>query len=161
MAARAAVRVGTALVAGAVILSAGACSSDDGSTGSGDQSGTSGTGAAGAPPTVMLDGGEVSGGFDQQTCHWGHDEGARQLEYTATSGSDRFALDAEIVLADPPKLDDFALTTGTDTWKASGTAPEQATVTVDGDRYSVSAEVSEGHGPRTSTLSATFTCADG
>lgn len=149
-----------ALMAGAVILAAGACSSADESSGPGDQtSAEAGTGSAGAPPTVTLDGGEVGGSFDQQTCQWEHDEGARQLEYTATSGSDRFALDAEIVLADPPKLDDFALTTGTDTWKASGTAREQATITVDGDRYRVSAEVSEGHGPRTSTLAATFTCA--
>jgi hypothetical protein len=126
---------------------------------SAETSAAAGSAASAAPPEVTLDGQRVDAEFQPARCEWGTDEGHRQLEYDAGSGNAGGDLEVEIVMSDPPKLDDFALETGSVDWEATSADRQNAQITVDGDNYRVSSPVTEDDGTRTATLEASFTCA--
>ncbi|MFD4365878.1 lipoprotein LpqH [Rhodococcus sp. NPDC058521] len=170
--------VAPALAAGLLILGASACSSDESDTradsdaqppsttmGGGsvtpgpDTETSSAAPAPGSAPTVKLDGQPVDATFDPARCKWETDEGHPQLEFDAGSDSTGGDLEVEIVMSDPPRLDDFTLETGGTEWEANTENRQNATITIDGDSYRVVSQVSEDNGTRTAELEASFTCA--
>lgn len=176
-------KISTVLAAGALAFGAVACSSSDDSatlatTAPGGQASAASSGTAepgaGAPsstassshgsetgsaPAVTLDGEPVAAEFQPTRCKWETDEGHPQLEFDAGSDSSGGDLEVEIVMSDPPKLDDFALETGGVEWKATSADRKDAQITIAGDDYHVASQVTEDDGARTALLEAAFTCA--
>lgn len=175
-------KISAVLAAGALAFGAVACSSSDDSatpatTAPGGQAGAAGSdtaepGAAssstasssngsetGSAPTVTLDGEPVAAEFQPTRCKWETDEGHPQLEFDAGSDSTGGDLEVEIVMSDPPKLDDFALETGGVEWEATRADRKDAQITVAGDDYHVVSTVTEDDGTCTARLEAAFACA--
>lgn len=130
---------------------------------SADETSTSSVTASGPDtgpvPVVRLDGEAVAAEFQPVRCEWGTDEGHPQLEFDAGQGSTGGDLEVEIVMADPPKLDDFALETTEVDWEANSDQRVNARIDVDGETYHVVSQVTEDDGARTAELDITFTCA--
>lgn len=175
----------TVLTVGAaagLLLAASACSSDGGTVAGGaGGTATTATASATAPPEtssvaappatgshggasapkIVLDGNERHFDFDRIQCEWGTDEGHPQLEYEAQSGADNAELEVEIVMSDPPTLDDFELELSEDEWEATDADRTQAQITVDGDDYRVVSPVTNDAETQTVKMDVSFACSDG
>lgn len=110
-----------------------------------------------AAPAVKLGGAPVAADFAPVRCKWEEDDGFRQLEYDA--GTDGTDVNVEIVMSDPPRLDDFSLEVDGVEWEASSEDRSSAGVEVSGDRYHVVSTVAvDDDAARTNELDVTFTC---
>lgn len=107
---------------------------------------------------VTLDGREVSLNQATARCSWGEDDGQPQLDFDIDANSNDDGLDVEIVLTDPLRLDDLNLDEGPDEWEAEDHHRRDATVEVEGDRYTVTSQVEHDDNHRTAELVASFTC---
>src|SRR5699024_5558732 len=110
-------------------------------------------------PRIVLDGDERHFDFDQIQCDWGTDDGYPQLEYEAESHSEDAELEVEIVMSDPPTIDDFELEFANEEWEASDADRADAQITVDGDEYHVVSPVTSDDETQTVEMDVSFTCA--
>lgn len=130
--------------------------------GSGSTAAPSATGAPGgaSAPKIALDGNERHLDFDRIRCEWGTDEGHSQLEYKAQKSGGGAELEVEIVMSEPPKLDDFELELTDEEWEATDADRAQAQITVDGDDYRVVSPVTNDAETQTVEMDVSFTCSD-
>ncbi|WP_182347026.1 lipoprotein LpqH [Tomitella gaofuii] len=176
------VRAAAAVIAVAAALGASACSSSD--DGQGDaartaqtgtaqtgtaQTGTAQTGGATGQPapgagasatvtSVVLNGAPQDAGFPDVRCDHEHDEGFPQIDLEAQDRAADRELQVEIVLSDPPKLDDFELEQGRDEWQATDADRAGAQITVDGSHYRVSSAVTQDDTKEPGRMEVEFTC---
>lgn len=106
---------------------------------------------------VTLDGRDVTSALTTTRCEWGSDDGAREVEFDAGRNDDD-DLEIELVLTDPPRLDDLSFDEGGVEWEATTTDRRGAQITIDGDTFTIDSQVTEDDGPRTARLQVTFTC---
>lgn len=109
---------------------------------------------------VTLDGEEQTIDSADAKCKWGHDDGFPQLEFDVDP-SDKNAsgeLEVEIVMSDPQRLDDFKFEFGADEWKAEKNQRGAADIQVDGDKYTVTSDVTHDDTAEVKELKAEFTC---
>lgn len=177
-------RSAAVLSAGVIVLGAAACSSsDDGAaqaTGQAtsppaatqqqptqQQGGQPGGAPAGQPQqdssgtalhALVLNGADQSTDFPDIRCEHEHDEGFPQIELEAKDRQADRQLQVEIVMSDPPKLDDFELEQGDDEWQASDRDRAGAQITVDGQKYHVSGPVTQDDTGAAGTMDVEFTC---
>ncbi|MEL4152440.1 hypothetical protein MTQ22_03675 [Corynebacterium bovis] len=109
--------------------------------------------------SVVLGGQPVSLATDSARCEWGHDDGRDQLELDVDRPDGRDGLNVEIVADGVNRLDDLSLETPTEEWEAEDAQRAQATVENDGDRWTVTSQVTDDKDhARTTELRAEFTC---
>ncbi|QDQ96140.1 lipoprotein LpqH [Tomitella fengzijianii] len=178
------VRAAAAVVSVAAILGASACSSSG--DGQDDAASTAPPGAAPAETaepgaaqpvpqqtgktapaqsgmgatvkSVVLNGAPQDTGFPDVRCDHEHDEGFPQIELEAQDRAANRELQVEIVLSDPPRLDDFELEQGRDEWQATDADRTGAEITVDGANYRVSSAVTQDDTEAAGRMEVEFTC---
>ncbi len=180
------IRSAAVLSAGVIALGAAACSSseDGAAQATGRAAGTAATAPAatqqptqqggqtgGAPAgqpqqgssgtalhSLVLNGEDQSTQFPDIRCDHERDEGFPQIELEAKDRQADRQLQVEIVMSDPPKLDDFELEQGADEWQASDGDRAGAQITVDGQKYHVSGPVTQDDTGAAGTMDVEFTC---
>lgn len=115
-------------------------------------------GGAAAVHALTLNGQPLGTGFPDVRCEHERDEGHPQIELEAQDRAAGTELQVEIVLSDPPQLDDFQWEQGGDEWEATDADRAAATITVDGTRYSVAGPVTHDDTGEAGRLEAEFTC---
>src|SRR5699024_5672641 len=95
--------------------------------------------------------------FPDTRCEWERDNGHPQLEFEAQNDSAGTQLQVEIVMSDPPRLDDFEFETQHNEWEASDADAAQATITSDGGTYRVDSSVTD-EDDQPARMAAAFTC---
>ncbi|GAA4803848.1 hypothetical protein [Tomitella cavernea] len=117
-----------------------------------------GSGATATVTSVVLNGDPQAIDFPDVRCDHEHDEGFPQIDFEAQDRAADRELQVEIVLSDPPKLDDFELEQGRDEWQATDADRAGAQITVDGANYRVSSAVTQDDTKEAGRMEVEFTC---
>lgn len=107
--------------------------------------------------SLTVNGEDQSTDFPDTRCEWETDNGHPQLEFQAQNDAADTELEVEIVMSDPPRLDDFEFETPQNEWEASDADAAQATITSDGGTYRVDSPVTDDN-DQSASMTAAFTC---
>lgn len=167
-----------AAAAGAALLLAAGCASGDGGDSAFDHSDTTpasaaptgaetGADDAAAPDpseatmallALEVDGRALPTDLPQVSCRLESDDGHRQIEFEAEGDARDIEIEVEIVLSDPPRINDIEIETADGEWQARDADRAQGTVEVDGDRFRVTGPVTSDDDDRVVDAVIEFRC---
>lgn len=166
--------------AGAALLLAAGCASGDGvdapvdhsdtttaaatTTESGSAAESDDAAAADAGEATMallaleVDGRALPTDLPQASCQLESDDGHRQIEFEAEDDARDIEVEVEIVLSDPPRIDDIEIETADSEWEATDADRANGAVEIDGDRYRVTGPVTSDDDDRVVDAVIEFRC---
>lgn len=167
-----------AAATGAALLLAAGCASGDGADVAGDRTDTTTASAAptgtvtgaddaaapeagGAEMALLaleVDGRALPTDLPQVSCRLESDDGHRQIEFEAEDDARDIEIEVEIVLSDPPRIDDIEIETADGEWQATDADRAAGTVEIDGDRYRVTGPVTSDDDDRAVDAVIEFRC---
>lgn len=105
---------------------------------------------------LEVDGRALPTDLPQVSCQLESDDGHRQIEFEAED--DAADIEVEIVLSDPPRIDDIEIETADAEWEATDADRANGTVEIDGDRYRVTGPVTSDDDDRVVDAVIEFRC---
>lgn|GEM_PF-6000310 len=107
---------------------------------------------------LEVDGRALPTDLPQVSCQLESDDGHRQIEFEAEDDARDIEVEVEIVLSDPPRIDDIEIETADAEWEATDADRAAGAVEIDGDRYRVTGPVTSDDDDRVVDAVIEFHC---